>query len=67
VEKIRYLRPDIAIVDIAGQISGRGVIGPDGQPVGSNIYAMAVVERRPGGWEIIALQNMLPLGRPPGA
>jgi uncharacterized protein (TIGR02246 family) len=62
VEQIRFLRPDIAIVDIAARYPGQGIPGPDGKSVGSHSYGMAVIERRPAGWEIVAFQNMFPLG-----
>jgi uncharacterized protein (TIGR02246 family) len=65
VEQIRYLRADIAIVDIAGRYPGRGIPGPEGKSVGFHSFAMTVVERRPAGWEIVAFQNMLPLGGGP--
>lgn len=64
IDRIRYLRPDIAIVNIDQRIyhaDGTPATGLGGNP-GHTTHILAVAERQPAGWRIVALQNMVPAG-----
>lgn len=55
--RIRFLRPDVAAVDIKWQQTG--AISPDGQPWGTRIGLMNwVVTKEKGTWAIAVMHNM---------
>ena len=55
--RVRFLRPDVAAVDIKWQQTG--AISPDGQPWGTRIGLMNwVVTREKGAWAIAVMHNM---------
>ena len=56
--EIRYLRPDVALVDATSTMSGLA-----GAPPVSHPFAVAVKDR--SGWSLCALHNMVPTHRPP--
>ncbi|MEI9947158.1 MAG: SgcJ/EcaC family oxidoreductase [Chitinophagaceae bacterium] len=53
VQTIRYLRPDIAIVHIAGRLTGPS----NGRQMDDKGMITLVVEKIAGGWQIDAFQN----------
>ena len=55
VERIRYVRPDVAVVDVDGQLSDAS-----GAPM-FDAHAQFVAARDGAGWQIVAFQNMVPV------
>jgi uncharacterized protein (TIGR02246 family) len=60
VERIRYVRPDVAIVDIDARLSDA-----TGMSIPGQAHALCVAARDSARWQIIAFQNMVPVGAPP--
>jgi uncharacterized protein (TIGR02246 family) len=58
VRLIRHLSTDVAVVHATSRITR-----PDGTPA-ADTHAQAVVERRDGGWQIVAFHNMVPFSPP---
>lgn len=56
VNSIRYLRPDVAILDLTSQMQGGK--GP------RTSYPFAVAARNQDAWQLVALHNMVPIDRP---
>jgi uncharacterized protein (TIGR02246 family) len=63
VDQIRYLRPDVAVIDATLSIRGA-----DGQPLammpGGTSSAGVVATRDSGSWAISVFRNMIPFSRP---
>jgi uncharacterized protein (TIGR02246 family) len=60
VESIRYVRPDVAVLNVDGQL-----VQADGVPVARRrSHALAVAERLVDGWRIVAFQNLVPVTEP---
>jgi uncharacterized protein (TIGR02246 family) len=58
VEQIRFVRPDVAVANVDSRL-----LGPDGEPFGpGHAHAQAVVAKDAGRWQIVAFQNMIPVG-----
>ena len=58
VERIRYVGPDVAVVDVDGQLFNAA-----GVPLAQRqSHALAVAQRFAEGWRIVAFQNMVPVG-----
>jgi uncharacterized protein (TIGR02246 family) len=57
LEHVRALREDLAVLDIDAYMTDAA-----GEPFGpKHAHAMAVAERQPSGWRIVAFQNMVPV------
>ena len=54
VESVRFVTPDVAIVDGPYEIGAAGGAGP------RRMRTTIVVTRAPGGWRIAAIRNMVP-------
>ena len=61
VEGVRFLRPDVAVVDAT-----LGLAGPDGTPfpVAKSSSAGYVATKENGVWSIAVFRNMIPFSRP---
>jgi uncharacterized protein (TIGR02246 family) len=63
VQRIRCLRPDLAIAHVDYHLfhqNGEPAKGIGGNP-GNTMHAQAVLERFPTGWKIVSFLNMVPL------
>ena len=64
VDQIRYLRPDVAAVNVSFTLRGA-----DGQPLpmfpGGRSSCVFVATNEGGTWEIAVFRNMVPFARPP--
>lgn len=63
VAKLRFLRPDIAVVEIDQRLflpDGSAARGLGGN-AGNTTHILGVAERRPEGWRFVAFQNMVPV------
>jgi uncharacterized protein (TIGR02246 family) len=59
IDHIRFVRPDVAVLDVEHHLTdAAGVTFPPG-----HTHGIAVAERTPVGWQIVAFQNMLPTKR----
>jgi uncharacterized protein (TIGR02246 family) len=53
IQSIRFIRPDIALVHVAGHMTGRS----NGQPVDTRSFITLTMEKTTAGWLIAAFQN----------
>jgi uncharacterized protein (TIGR02246 family) len=57
VDRIRFVRPDVAVLDVEHHLTdAAGVTFPPGHS-----HAIAVAERTTNGWQFVAFQNMVPV------
>ena len=57
VERIRFVRPDVAVVDVDARL-----FDATGAPFRPDYaHALLVAERGAGGWQVVAFQNMVPV------
>jgi uncharacterized protein (TIGR02246 family) len=53
IQSIRYIRPDIALVHVAGHMTGKS----NGQVVDTKSFMTMTMEKTASGWQIAAFQN----------
>lgn len=59
VDRIRFVRPDVAVLDVEHHLTdAAGATFPPGHS-----HAIAVAERTTSGWQFVAFQNMVPVTR----
>jgi uncharacterized protein (TIGR02246 family) len=57
IERVRFLRPDVAVVNVANEILS-------GEEIFQTSHAMLVADSHGGRWRIAAWHNMVPLEAP---
>lgn len=63
VNSIRFIKPDVAVVDCAWEASGMSAANGSDLPPLKGLYAAVMVKRR-GKWEITACRAMVPESAP---
>jgi uncharacterized protein (TIGR02246 family) len=63
INSIRFIKPDVAVVDCAWEASGMAAANGSELPPLKGLYAAVVVKRR-GKWEIAAFRPWVPVSPP---